>query len=95
VSVKGTIRAAAFLLAFFMVVVVGGTFLNALLVRIEPMLLYGLPPDMLDGYFTVRGWMAFIWQWSVRLLILVTEFLIVTAGIGWAGNVFKEGETHA
>jgi len=95
VSVKGTIRAASFLLVLFIAVVVGGAFLNALFVRIEPMLLYGLSPDMVDGYFTVREWLAFIWQWSVRLLVLVAEFLIVTAGIGWAGNIFKERETYA
>ena len=94
-SVAGTIRATAFLLAFFLVVVIGGVFLNALLVRIEPMLLYGLPASMLSGYFSIRGWLSFMWQWSVRIMIVLVEFLIVTAGIGWLGNIFKAGEGYA
>jgi len=94
-SVAGTIRATAFLLAFSIVIVVGGAFLNVLLVRLEPMLLYGLPASMVSGYFTIRGWLSFIWQWSIRIMIVLIEFLIVTAGIGWLGNIFRAGEGYA
>lgn len=87
-SVSGTIRTAVFLLGLLLVVTIGGAFLNALLVRVEPMLLYGMP-NMLSGYMEFRTTFITIWSWGVRFLVIVAEYILVTSAIEWVGNVYQ------
>lgn len=82
-----TIKTVSTFIAFLFVVIIGGVILDAILVRIEPMLLMRMPAEWITRYLEIRGFGVFIWQWAVRFEVILFEYLIVATSIEWAGNV--------
>lgn len=88
-DIDSIVRALATLFGILLVGTIGGVFLTALLVRVEPMLLPTITSyDMLIEYIKWRHMLAAIYHWTIVGMSVLMVYLLLLGGIRVASNIW-------